>query len=108
MKTRPHEETWIADTDLPVKMVLLSDDLDEVVAEVDAAHATPAANRDRTRLIAQAPAMARLLLAGQWSGEDRGQGYTRPVCEHCGHGREEGHDDACELATVLRAAGVLP
>lgn len=54
------------------------------------------------RLAAQAPAMARLLLDGEWICEERGD-----MCRHCGNLRREGHAPDCEIATVLRAAGVI-
>lgn len=100
---KPHEETW---------------DPDDVVNM--AAHV--AYSPERRRLAAQAPAMARLLLKLQWSGSAPGGDTECPSCHADAfvpvfsegtHGRLVRHDDGthaadCELAAVLRAAGVLP
>ena len=50
---------------------------------------------------AQAPAMARLLLAMQWADGER------VACPSCGAWERDGHTADCELAAVLRAAGVM-
>lgn len=66
------------------------------------------------RLAAQAPAMARLLLAVQWSGRHPHDG--EPCCPSCQidliYDDDETHvvgphAPDCELAAVLRAAGVI-
>jgi hypothetical protein len=96
--TKPHEEKWEA-----VPMLAKREPYWGI--KVDAATAiglfpeTFAMQRyideakeqmpDRARLIAQAPAMARLLLKLQDAAEGE-------------------HDADCELAAVLRQAGVLP
>jgi hypothetical protein len=77
---------------------------------------------DEGPLMAQAPAMARLLLDLEWSGRYAsgclGEGVS--CCPSCdaiapeqrslpeSYGAPGQHADDCELATVLRAAGVLP
>lgn len=55
----------------------------------------------RVRLAAQAPAMARLLLKLQWIDVDRGEG-----CPSCGAWKSDGHAADCEIAAVLKVAGV--
>jgi hypothetical protein len=93
-------------------MVALADDKDEVVADVEAPHAGDGEDADRARLIAQAPAMARLLLKlgghGVYAVNDDGLRVCRE-CEAWEHAvREPVHEPHCKLAAFLRAAGVLP
>ncbi len=63
---------------------------------------------------AHAPAMARLLLEMEWSFRDEGGNPCCPCCkgDKPDQGRpwltDVGHTPDCEIATVLRAAGVLP
>ncbi len=94
--TKPHEETWSANAK-GAAMICNEDGHGQGVFMFDKD------DRERARLAAQAPAMARLLLEGQWICEERGD-----LCRHCGKLEREGHADDCELVTVLRAAGVLP
>lgn len=96
--TKPHEETWTAkpenDADDPVWMVVAPDStvMADTIEE-------PAA-----KLIAQAPAMARLLLKLQWVEWEHCS-----ICPSCSGAAEGyGHKPDCELVSVLRAAGVLP
>lgn len=62
------------------------------------------------KLIAQAPAMARLLLSLEYTTPDVDDPYPGARCPHCG-GFEQpggsGHYPKCELRDVLRAAGVI-
>lgn len=98
---KPHEETWTAelyegyegDEYQPARIVRADgSDVLENFSQVDGAWMRPA---DLT-LASQAPAMARLLLSIQWSGEEG--------CPDCGHSGQ--HHDKCDLVKVLRAAGV--
>lgn len=57
------------------------------------------------RLAAQAPAMARLLLA-RVDNSDSGRDSQHYYCGWCEWGGE--HKDDCALIAVLRAAGVKP
>ena len=50
--------------------------------------------------------MARLLLKLEWSGIDCTG--TSSECGVCGEAQSAGHAADCEIAAVLRAAGVLP
>lgn len=112
---RPHEETWAVD-EVNAEIVVIDpppppNHVNPIFRDIDVSETT------RPKLAAQAPAMARLLLGLQWSGENDGQ--TGPFCPICGGGepgkkhpdqRESdpvGHEPKCELAAVLRAAGVL-
>ncbi len=102
---KPHEETWIANVEWPIALVELSEDRDEVVATFDAPHSMRDVDRARARLAAQAPAMARLLLEIEWSAPIGGE----PACPSCSAfvNNDHRHAPDCEIATVLRAAGVL-
>lgn len=102
--TKPHEETWkVANGSIvrdrsPATEQGTSLWPQESLADLtcDAAHAA---------LIAQAPAMARLLLKVQWG--DRS--LSEPGCHVCFTTERSGaHADDCEFAAVLRSAGVLP
>ncbi len=93
---KPHEETWSANVN-GAAMVCNEDGHGQGVFMFDKD------DHARARLAAQAPAMARLLLEGQWNCEERGD-----LCQHCGRLKREGHAPDCDLAVVLRAAGVLP
>ncbi len=110
--TKPHEETWSA-----VSMTLRGEPRSGIAVEPDKAvlwfsaetysiqgaiDKAAASMPGRAALAAQAPAMARLLLEGQWICEERGD-----LCRHCGRLQPEGHAPDCELAIVLRAARVL-
>ncbi len=102
--TKLHEETWSANE-------VAGDHIEIVVAETGERMAITFHDPDRARLAAQAPAMARLLFAIEWAGQNQ---YGQRQCPSC-HGDEweedeprTGHMEDCELATVLRAAGVLP
>lgn len=69
------------------------------------------ADAGRARLAAQAPAMARLLLAVEWSASvDLGDELEPccPCCHKMHHNGSGTHATDCELVTVLRDAGVLP
>ena len=101
--TKPHEETWTAKYgrcdpddrgDIDIWHVNLPDA--SAVYLYD--------DEPRAKLIAHAPTMARLLLRLQWiEGEHCS---TCPICAGAVEGY--GHKEGCELAAVLRAAGVLP
>ncbi len=100
--TKPHEETWeyvahYQHIDVPEggDIGIFVDDrvLDE-------------GEKARLRLAAQAPAMARLLLSLQHPV--RGDVYELGCCYFCRASEVQKHATDCELATVLRAAGVLP
>lgn len=105
--TKPHEETWEvfeANKGFPgfaARIAEIADGAYEL--RVFQSLSGEDDDIDRARLAAQAPAMARLLLEGQWICEERGD-----LCRHCMKLEREGHAPDCELATVLRAAGVLP
>ena len=96
--SRPHEEDWTADGDQvwchhpkcgPLR-----------IARVDAL-GVPPLEFANAKLIAAAPAMARLLLSDVM--------WHHARCVACdGHRHQGGHTDDCELVAVLRAAGVLP
>jgi len=103
---KPHEEEWEADG-AGVYEVQSQD----IVGGGSDDHRHTEASPPRARLAAQAPAMARLLLRLQWSGRNQ---CDEPQCPSC-HGAEwqhgwpqTGHEEHCELAAVLRAAGVRP
>ncbi len=89
--TKPHEETW--DGSIQWGWVL-----------VEGTASLQPLDGERMRLAAQAPAMARLILDIEWSGARHG---GEPCCPSCDAMVGE-HAPDCELATVLRAAGVLP
>lgn len=99
--TKPHEETWEATKQGHVRDVAGGD-----LLRGEAWEGPP--DIERARLAAQAPAMARLLLKLEWSGLVFGDSKTCPDC-YCSRpdGSFGGHAAECELASVLRAAGVL-
>ncbi len=128
--TKPHEETWDVyvpreeDTDAGTAYVSDAATLLLIATVMEPVGGTlPERERaaaERAAFIAQAPAMARLLLKLQWSGEEGcsscgyrehgQQSFTSPVASlHYALDYPPGtHSPDCELATVLRAAGVLP
>jgi hypothetical protein len=87
---KPHEENWIANVEWPIALVELAEDRDEVVATFDAPHSVRDVDRARALLAAQAPAMARCLIALL-------PGTAEPIWP----------DTLDEIEAVLRAAGVL-
>jgi hypothetical protein len=101
---KPHEETWYVAS--PHRVFAFkgevddTDNQDEERLEYD--------GEDVGKLAAQAPAMARLLLELEWSGRAGPAGDVDGACPSCERERPEPHAPDCELATVLRAAGVLP
>lgn len=109
MTTRPHEETWETNGPKPCdgRVDIVNERCDIGTfwsgAAKDAAEVT-----GRAQLAAQAPAMARLLLKLQWAGRAGPAGDIDGACVSCERERPEEHADDCELAAVLRAAGVLP
>lgn len=101
-RIKPYEETWDwaergGDDPLRGAARLYSDNHDEEWATT-----WGKASRDRAKLAAQAPAMARLLVKLARIDFDAGEG-----CGSCFAGDAD-HSPSCELASVLRAAGVLP
>ncbi len=93
---KPHDETWIANG--------------HAITTAEGRAVGGLIDADANRLAAQAPTMARLLLATQGVDDDLGA-----HCETCGGrkdggplGKNAGHLPSCELVAVLRAAGVLP
>lgn len=69
-------------------------------------------NDDDQKLIAAAPAMARLLLSLEWAGAyttDTGGGDgepMQPTCLTCEKERSHGHAPDCRWLAVMQAAGV--
>ena len=119
--TKPHEETWEATPILTKREPHWGIKVgDEVVLTVYAETCLVQRHIDeakekmpaRVRLAAQAPAMARLLLELEWAGSGfRDTGNVRTTwkaCPRCFEHKGTPHKEDCELATVLRAAGVLP
>lgn len=102
--TKPHEETWRFCPSEAHSGFVAFPQGGEMVVKYDPANYSHDEGAARARLAAQAPAMARLLLKVEWvirEGELR--------CTMCGWLKVEGeHATDCELAAVLRAAGVLP
>lgn len=104
--TKPHEETWVA---CGGHRVETPDG--KVEPTVNPPEREPAI----CALISQAPAMARLLLRLEWSTfyTDSCNGPSGLRCAgHCPEcdverGADAQHKPDCELASVLRAAGVL-
>ena len=97
---KPHEETWVHESDEGVHFVTTGPDGFRGTFD----------DAECAKLAAQAPAMARLLLKLEWSAEPD-DGGSCPVCGGWAPGVagiNAGHHAGCELATVLRAAGVLP
>ncbi len=104
--TKPHEETWRIVYD---RLEYETEDDAGIVADFvqEHANAMKPIETERMRLAAQAPAMARLLLTLEWDGLQYGD--SEPSCPVCqAYTRDRKHTENCELATVLRAAGVLP
>lgn len=103
---RPHEETWEA--------IFPYEDPDGgtwevVIAGTETLRADVVYEHD-ARLMAQAPAMARLLLSLQWVGTHWDRSGGTACCPSCRANRGRGgveskHAADCELAAVLRAAG---
>lgn len=97
---KPHEETWRVDLS------------DSGVFRVDTTEGERVAivgdSRERAKLAAQAPAMARLLLKLEWEAEDE-TGLL--FCATCaGQPQDQGgsgHRKGCEWRAVLRDAGVI-
>ncbi len=99
---KPHEDTWTTNANAEIRIEN---------GTLIAGYLRP----DVARLAAQAPAMARLLLDLHTEGHLTSTGSRE--CVSCastwreritGKPYEPRHYDSCELATVLRAAGVLP
>lgn len=122
---KPHEEEWRWDDDRKAIVTGVRDidaDADgwRVIVETDSG-CYPPYGAER-QLIAQAPAMARMLLALTWSRQAhdgchaacpscratttvlRFDGYTYQMAEQ----PNGEHTDDCALVAVLRAAGVMP
>jgi len=107
---RPYEETWFVEDDGPEVEVHR---VGGAVCGLNGPHARTEDDVARAKLIAQAPAMARLLLDLEWSGMHWDRAGGTACCPSCGANRGRGgveseHATSCALATVLRAAGVLP
>lgn len=130
--TKPWEETWVVQR----YVVELADDEGHHIGQFiddEAEHTNASIDRDRARLAAAAPDMARLLLAMQWAGctgSPPGDGCSA-ACAECGAeppsttivpphtGINRGdeplrivhsdgrHESGCEWARVLRKAGVI-
>lgn len=103
---KPHEETWSYVYGNPPTLKLEPDDGDGIIIAGFYCNEREEADQEkaRSRLAAQAPAMARLLLVMEWidiGGGDDG-------CPSCGRWKHKGHAPDCGLVTVLRAAGVMP
>jgi len=103
--TKPHEETWTVRWDEEYGAAYVeTGGADDTICVDDVAKA---------KLLAQAPAMARLLLEHQWAARDP-YDETRAMCPACTGYQSatqkgaEGHDEGCPIFLVLRAAGVLP
>lgn len=112
---KPHEETWeiVDGTGIRSNGLRVARFKTEIRSPSQAGRlrntspgALVEADYARARLAAQAPAMARLLLKLEWSNANAQDGATE--CPDCGNGPVEGHSKTCDLATVLRDAGVLP
>lgn len=104
--TKPWEETWA-----PGNGVLHTGTTRIAVFEpVDRAEVS-VEQKARARLAAQAPAMARLLMALEWGGSGfRDEGNVRRywrACPTCFAHRGTPHTADCVLVAVLRAAGVI-
>ena len=124
--TKPHEETWTVSgtsssdsydravrLEVPGRQYLFGDIDTGTGSDPCFDEESKPEDEARARLAAQAPAMARLLLAMQWSAKGDGL-YERPICPVCGGAKDApqkgaaGHAPDCELVAVLRAAGVMP
>ena len=98
--TNEHEETWKVRWDEEYGAVYVETGCpDDTICVDDPAKAA---------LIAQAPPMARLLLAIQWAGRAGPAGDIAGACPACEREQPAEHAPDCKIATVLRAAGVLP
>ncbi len=98
---KPWEETWHMDPNEGAPVITTGPDgFRGTFDEEDAA-----------RLAAAAPAMARLLLKLEWLWREGSERHRCPSCDgeatHASKPWRGGHAPDCELATVLRAAGVL-
>ncbi len=102
--TRPHEETWEHHPKSTGASRLYSDNHEEEWATVWGDD-----NRERARLAAQAPAMARLLLEGMTvTAAGPHDNYETCLAGCGGYGpTAEEHRPDCRLVAVLRTAGVL-
>ncbi len=102
--TKPHEEMWVHTSGAwpyDVSRAVTG----EKIADV---WATGQEDGNGTAdLIAQAPAMARLLLEMQWSGSPDGFVSGCPLCDAPWVAGDGAHLPDCALVAVLRAAGVL-
>ncbi len=104
---KPHEETWEvfeANKGFPA-FAARTRTIAEGAYEVRVFESLSGEDDDieRAKLAAQAPAMARLLLKIEWNGGAQGDSGMCPSCFQF----PTKHAPDCELATVLRAAGVL-
>lgn len=109
--TKPHEETWTFDEKFG-RVECVTPDVDGeplYSRRLEVSHLP-----ETGRLAAQAPAMARLLLDLYTEGHVTQTGSRECVSCSCtwreritGKPYEPRHYDRCELAAVLRAAGVL-
>lgn len=107
--TRPIDETWslaehgvnLVHPDGLTSGILWSEQERDMGRTLEERDAHRALDRDRARLAAQAPAMARLLIDLQDVDYDAGRG-----CGSCYH-PSPGHNGSCALIAVLRAAGVV-
>lgn len=115
---KPHEEEWSVDV---TKVNLQFSDRRPFASfgpDIDMERSR-GAQEARARLVAQAPAMARQLFKHQYGGLDDCGYPTCPECDqldpqYIGQGIDPkdayrcGHKPDCELARVLRDAGVIP
>lgn len=110
---KPWENTWHVDE----SGTLIRDERDYRIAETIELDVPPQ-EFGNARLIAQAPAMARLLLSAEADdlAGDTACSVCRGIVQDAHHDRETGaelspkaiaHKPDCERARVLRAAGVL-
>lgn len=98
--TKPHEEEWSVDGSeifIAPRNTLAEFFSGEEREARRADGSVPERDTERAQLAAQAPAMARLLLANEW------------VFDHCigCNGQFPDHEVDCEFVAVLRAGGVL-
>lgn len=100
---KPHEETWTTETaGAPSAPVLL------IFVVGEDGMKRPFTGDERMKLAAQAPAMARLLLRLEWAASDETGDLICPSCGSSEHASGAKHEDNCELAKLLRDAGVVP
>jgi hypothetical protein len=110
---KPHEEEWTVEWDADEGQFFIVN----ANYSVFAVHGHSRENaRERARLAAQAPKMARLLKSMEWSGSSSYNGSRWPACPVCLNWRDDlsVRDDAkmkhrpdCALAVSLRDAGVI-